>query len=60
MSIAHQIQAFSVPKHGHRDRENEDAVAFDAHDGWLAVAVSESSSEMAAQVAEHAREIKLR
>ena len=38
MSIAHHIHAFSIPKYGHKERENEDAVAFDAQAGWLAVA----------------------
>lgn len=38
MSITHHIQAFSSPKQGNRDRENEDAVAFDNREGWLAVA----------------------
>lgn len=32
------IQAFSVPKHGHTQEENEDAVAYDAIQGWFAVA----------------------
>jgi hypothetical protein len=38
VSISHHIHAFSVPKYGHKERENEDAVAFDAQAGWLAVA----------------------
>lgn len=32
------IRAFSVPKYGHNDDENEDAVAYDAARGWFAVA----------------------
>lgn len=38
MAITHQFQAFSVSKLGHQDRENEDAVAYDAREGWIAVA----------------------
>lgn len=38
MAITHQFQAFSVSKMGHKDRENEDAVAYDAREGWIAVA----------------------
>jgi serine/threonine protein phosphatase PrpC len=38
LGVTHHIQAFSVPKVGHQERENEDAVAFDAREGWLAVA----------------------
>lgn len=32
------IQAFSVPKYGHTEAENEDAVAFDTVSGWFTVA----------------------
>ena len=38
MPVMHQYQAYSVPKVGSQDKENEDAVAFDARAGWLAVA----------------------
>jgi hypothetical protein len=38
LAVTHQFQAFSVPKLGHQERENEDAVAFDAREGWIAVA----------------------
>lgn len=38
MSAVPIIQAYTVPKRGHNASENEDAVAFDAREGWVAIA----------------------